>query len=130
MASIFSKIVRGEIPSYKIYEDALFYSFLDINPMSKGHVLVIPKQEIDYIFDLDDAVLAEMIVVSKRIAGAIKQAIPCQRVGLMVVGMEVPHTHIHLIPITKESDMNLSNPKLQLTTVEFEQIAQDIRGKL
>jgi histidine triad (HIT) family protein len=130
MASIFSKIVEGEIPSYKIYEDAQFYSFLDINPMSKGHVLVIPKQEIDYIFDLDDTVLAGMFVVSKRIAVAIGQAIPCRRVGLMIVGLEVPHAHIHLIPITKESDMNLSNPKLKLTPAEFEQIARDIRAKL
>ncbi|MDR1810910.1 MAG: HIT family protein [Prevotella sp.] len=130
MASIFSKIVKSEIPSYKIYEDDRFYSFLDINPMSKGHVLVIPKQEIDYIFDLNDALLADMFVVSKRIAAAIEQAVPCRRVGLMVVGLEVPHAHIHLIPIVKESDMNLSNPKLKLAPAEFEQIAQDIRAKL
>ena len=126
MASIFTKIIKGEIPSYKVYEDEKFYAFLDINPMAKGHVLVIPKQEIDYIFDVDDTTLSEMIVISKRIAEAIKKTISCQRVGLMVVGMEVPHAHIHLIPINKESDMNLSDPKLKFSQSEFEKIAQDI----
>ncbi|NDW18470.1 HIT family protein [Dysgonomonas sp. 216] len=130
MASIFSKIVKGEIPSYKILEDEKFFSFLDINPMAKGHVLVIPKQEIDYIFDLDDTSLAEMNIFAKRVAEAIKKALPCQRVGIMVLGMEVPHAHIHLIPINKELDMNLSNPRLKLTTEEFKQIAEAIRKQL
>ncbi|GAB6011075.1 HIT family protein [Viscerimonas tarda] len=130
MASIFTRIIKGEIPSYKIHEDDRFYSFLDINPMAKGHVLVVPKQEIDYIFDLNDARLAEMILFSKRIAEAIQKAIPCQRVGLMVLGMEVPHAHIHLIPINKESDMNLSNPKLKLSPSEFEEVAEAIRENL
>lgn len=130
MASIFTKIVRGEIPSYKIAENDKFFAFLDINPMAKGHVLVIPKLEIDYLFDLEDQILGEMIVFGKRVAKAIEKVIPCQRVGMMVVGMEVPHAHIHLIPINKESDMNLSNPKLKLSQEEFQQIAGDIASKI
>ena len=128
MASIFTKIVNGEIPSYKIYEDETFYSFLDINPMQKGHVLVIPKEETDYLFDIDDDVIAAMTLVSKKIAKALKKAVPCERVGMMVLGMEVPHAHIHLIPINKESDMSLSNIRLKLTKEEFEKIAEDIRS--
>ncbi|MDR2956493.1 MAG: HIT family protein [Prevotella sp.] len=127
MASIFSKIIAGDIPSYKIAEDEKFYAFLDISPMAKGHTLVVPKQETDYIFDLDDTLLSEMSVFTKRVAKAIQQAIPCQRVGAMVIGMEVPHAHIHLIPISKESDMSLSNPRLKLEKSEFEEIAQKIR---
>ena len=127
MASIFSKIAAGEIPSYKIAEDDKYFAFLDINPMVKGHVLVIPKQETDYIFDLDDDILADMMVFAKKIAVALKKAVPCRRVGVMVLGMEVPHAHIHLIPINKESDMLLSNPKLKLEQQEFEKIADDIR---
>lgn len=130
MASIFTKIVKGEIPSYKIAENDKFFAFLDINPMAKGHVLVVPKLEIDYLFDLEDQTLGEMIVFGKRVAKAIEKAIPCQRVGMMVVGMEVPHAHIHLIPINKESDMNLSNPKLKLSQEEFQQIAGDIASKI
>ena len=126
MATIFSKIVAGEIPSYKIAEDDRFYAFLDINPMAKGHTLVIPKMEVDYVFDIDDETLADMIVFSKKVAGAMKKVIPCRRVGVMVLGMEVPHAHIHLIPIQKESDMLLSNPKLKLDSSEFEEIAQAI----
>lgn len=130
MASIFSKIVKGEIPSYKIAENDCFYAFLDINPMSKGHTLVIPKQETDYIFDLDDKTIADMTVFAKQVAKAIEKAIPCKRIGMMVIGLEVPHAHIHLIPITKESDMNLSNPKLKLEQSEFIQIAQSIVQQL
>ena len=130
MASIFSKIAAGEIPSYKIAEDNSYFAFLDINPMAKGHVLVIPKQETDYIFDLDDDKLAGMMVFAKKVAKAIAQAIPCLRVGVMVVGLEVPHAHIHLIPIRKESDMVLSNPKLKLTQREFEDIAANIRSNI
>ena len=130
MASIFSKIVAGEIPSYKIAEDNRFYAFLDINPMSKGHTLVIPKIEVDYIFDLDDELLAEMTLFAKEVARGIEKAIPCKRVGLMVIGLEVPHAHIHLIPITKESDMALTNPKLKLEKEEFEDIAEAIRKHL
>lgn len=127
MSSIFSKIVRGEIPAYKIAETDKLLAFLDINPMKKGHTLVIPKVEIDYLFDLDDDLLSEMVVFSKKIAKAIKKSVPCSRVGMMVVGLEVPHAHIHLIPIEKESDVNLRNPKLILEKHEFEDIANSIR---
>ena len=126
MATIFTKIVNGEIPSYKIFENKHFYSFLDISPMTKGHTLVIPKKEVDYLFDIDDAMLSEMIVLSKKIAKAIEKTVECTRVGVMVVGLEVPHAHIHLIPIQNEEDMNLSNKRIQLTKEEFEKIAEDI----
>ena len=125
MATIFTKIVEGQIPSYKIYDDEKFYAFLDINPMAKGHTLVIPKQEVDYLFDIDDSVLSEMIFVAKKIAKAMEQAVACTRVGMMVIGLEVPHAHIHLIPIQKEGDMNLSNKRVELSNDEFEQIAKD-----
>lgn len=127
MPSIFSKIVAGEIPSYKVAEDENFFCFLDINPMAKGHTLVIPKKEIDYLFDLDDNLLKDMTVFSKKVAKAIEKAIPCKRVGMMVIGMEVPHAHIHLIPINKESDMLLSNQRAKLEQAEFEEIARSIR---
>lgn len=126
MATIFTKIVNGEIPSYKIFENEHFYSFLDISPMTKGHTLVIPKKEVDYLFDIDDAMLSEMIVLSKKIAKAIEKTVECTRVGVMVVGLEVSHAHIHLIPIQNEGDMNLSNKRIQLTKEEFEKIAEDI----
>lgn len=127
MATIFSRIIVGEIPSYKIAEDDRFYAFLDIRPMSKGHTLVVPKQEIDYLFDLDDSLLSDMAVFAKKVTKAIEKAIPCKRVGMMVIGLEVPHAHIHLIPIQKEGDMSLANPKLQLLPQEFEEIAERIR---
>lgn len=130
MATIFSKIIKGEIPCYKIAENDNFFAFLDIRPMAKGHVLVIPKHETDYLFDLDDDVLSEMIVYSKKIAKAIQRAVPCKRIGLMVIGMEVPHAHIHLIPINAERDMNLSNPRLKLSEDEFQQITKDIVSEL
>ncbi|WP_165045444.1 HIT family protein [Dysgonomonas sp. ZJ709] len=129
MPSIFSKIVAGDIPSYKIAEDEKFYAFLDINPMAKGHTLVILKEEVDYIFDIEDTILAEMTVFAKRVAKAIENAIPCERIGLMVIGLEVPHAHIHLIPINKESDMILSHPRVKLEQAEFDEIAQKIREK-
>ena len=127
MATIFSKIIAGDIPSYKIAENDNFYAFLDINPMAKGHTLVVPKQETDYIFELDDVLLGEMVIFSKRVAAAIKKAVPCNRVGLMVIGLEVPHAHIHLVPIIKEGDMNLSNPKMKFTNEEFIEIAEIIK---
>lgn len=130
MATIFSKIIKGEIPCYKIAENDNFFAFLDIRPMAKGHVLVIPKHETDYLFDLDDDVLSEMIVYSKKIAKAIQKVVPCKRIGLMVIGMEVPHAHIHLIPINAEGDMNLSNPRLKLSEYEFQQITKDITSEL
>ena len=115
MATIFSRIVAGEIPSYKVAEDEQFYAFLDINPLAKGHTLVIPKREVDYIFDLDDEEIAAMQVFAKKVACAIKRAFPCIKVGQAVLGLEVPHAHIHLVPMQSERDMLFTNPKLQLT---------------
>ena len=129
MATIFSRIVAGEIPSYKVAENDKFYAFLDINPLVKGHTLVIPKQEVDYIFDLSDEDLAEMQVFAKKVAAAIKSAFPCIKVGQAVIGLEVPHAHIHLIPIQKESDMLFSKPKLKLTAEEFKEIAEKIQAE-
>lgn len=129
MATIFSKIIAGEIPCYKVAENEKFFAFLDINPLSKGHTLVVPKQETDYLFDLDDQDLGEMQVFAKQVALAIQKAVPCKRIGLAVIGLEVPHAHIHLIPITKESDMNFSNPKLKLSDEEFVRIAETIYEK-
>lgn len=130
MATIFSKIVAGELPSYKIMEDERFFAFLDINPLVKGHTLVIPKKEVDYIFDLEDEELAAMHIFAKKIAKAIEKAIPCQRIGVAVMGLEVPHAHIHLIPIQKESDMIISNPKLKLSNEEFVEIVERIKAQL
>ncbi len=130
MATIFTKIVRGEIPSYKIAEDDRYYAFLDINPLAKGHTLVIPKQETDYIFDLDAELLGGMMVFAQKVAKALKQTIPCNRVGVAVLGLEVPHAHIHLIPLNRESDINFSNPKLKLTGEEFELLANEIRSHI
>ena len=126
MATIFSRIIAGEIPSYKIAEDDNYYAFLDINPMTEGHTLVVPKKEIDYLFDLEDEDLSAMTIFAKKIAKAIAKAIPCNRVGMMVIGLEVPHAHIHLLPIQKEGDMNLSNLKLKLSELEFKEIAAKI----
>lgn len=126
MATIFSRIIAGEIPSYKIAENSKFYAFLDINPLVKGHTLVIPKQEVDYIFDLEDDTLAEMHVFAKGVARAIEKVIPCKRIAVSVIGLEVPHAHIHLIPINKESDIIISNPKLKLSSEEFTAIAKAI----
>ena len=127
MASIFSKIAAGEIPSYKCAENDKFYAFLDINPLVKGHTLVIPRREVDYIFDLTDEELAEMTVFAKRVAEAIKKAFPCKKVGMAVLGLEVPHAHIHLVPMNSEKDMIFSNPKLKLSDEEFAEIAKKIR---
>ena len=126
MATIFSKIIAGEIPSYKVAEDDKFYAFLDINPLVKGHTLVVQKREVDYIFDLEDDELAAMQIFAKRLALAIQKAFPCKKVGQAVIGLEVPHAHIHLIPIQKESDMIFSNPKLSLSSEEFVAIAEAI----
>ena len=124
--TIFSRIVAGEIPCYKVAEDERFFAFLDINPLVKGHTLVIPKQEVDYIFDLADEDLAAMQVFAKKVAVAIKKAFPCLKVGQAVLGLEVPHAHIHLIPIQNESDMLFSNPKLKLSGEEFVAVAKAI----
>ena len=125
--TIFSKIVAGEIPSYKIAEDEYHYAFLDISPLQKGHTLVIPKREVDYIFDLTDEEIARLQVFAKKVAVAIRKAIPCVKVGQCVLGLEVPHAHIHLVPMQSEQDMRFTNPHLQLTPEEFQQIAASIR---
>lgn len=123
MATIFSRIIAGEIPSYKVAEDDNCYAFLDINPLTAGHTLVVPKQETDYLFDLDDETLASMMLFAKRVAARIKAEIPCKRVAVVVLGLEVPHAHIHLIPIQSESDVDFHREKLRLTPEEFREIA-------
>ena len=125
--SIFSRIAAGEIPSYKCAENELFYAFLDINPLVKGHTLVIPRREEDYIFDLTDEETAQMHVFAKHVAQAIKRAFPCRKVGMAVLGLEVPHAHIHLIPMQSEKDLNFANPKMQLPAEKMEEIAAKIR---
>jgi histidine triad (HIT) family protein len=126
MASIFTKIVNGEIPCFKVAETKNCIAFLDINPLAKGHTLVIPKKEIDNLFDLDDTLYAELCLLSKKIARAIGKTVPCKRVGVAVVGLEVPHAHIHLIPINGPFDIDFSQPKLKFSKEEFQQIASDI----
>ena len=126
MASIFAKIVKGEIPCYKVAENEEFLAFLDIFPLAIGHVLVIPKVEIDYLFDLDDQKYSGLMLFSKRVALALRTAFPCKKVGVAVLGLEVPHAHIHLVPLNSESDINFSRPKLKLTPDEFTEIADKI----
>jgi histidine triad (HIT) family protein len=126
MASIFSKIASGEIPSYMIAQNNLCFAFLDINPLAKGHTLVIPKKEVDYIFDLDDQTLAGMIIFAKKVAKAIEKVTPCKRIGMAVLGLEVPHAHIHLVPINGGTDIEFSKPKLKLSPDEFKEIASKI----
>jgi len=130
MATIFSKIIKGEIPCYKIAEDENYFAFLDINPLAKGHTLVVPKQETDYLFHLEDDVLAGMILFAKKVALAIEKTIPCQRIGVAVLGLEVPHAHIHLVPLQTEADISFSKPKLKLEKEEMEAIAEKIRQHL
>ena len=126
MASIFSRIVAGEIPSYKVAEDDKHYAFLDISPVAPGHTLVIPKKEVDYIFDLADDEYESLQLFAKRVAAAMKSALPCKRIGVAVMGLEVPHAHIHLVPINKESDMNFFKEKLSLDPKDMADIAQSI----
>lgn len=128
MASIFTRIIKGEIPSHKIAEDDKHFAFLDINPLTKGHTLVVPKREVDYIFDLEEKELGELHMFSQKVAIALKRVVPCVRVGVTVIGLEVPHAHIHLIPFNSMSDMNFSNPKLKLAKEEYERIAASIRN--
>jgi len=130
MATIFTRIINGEIPCYKIAENERCFAFLDINPLKKGHTLVVPKQETDYIYDLDDDYLAGLFVFSKKVAGAIKAAYPCNRIGIAVLGLEVPHAHIHLVPMDSLEDINFRNPKLKLSPEEFSEIAEKIRAKI
>jgi histidine triad (HIT) family protein len=130
MASLFSKIAKGEIPSYKIAEDENYFAFLDLNPLATGHVLVIPKKEVDYLFDVDDDLYQGLWLFAKKIAHAIKKAIPCKRVGVAVIGLEVPHAHIHLIPLQNVSDINFSRPKMHPRPEELQATAEKIRASL
>jgi histidine triad (HIT) family protein len=130
MATIFSRIISGEIPCYKIAEDKDYFAFLDINPLAKGHTLVVPRKEQDYLFDMDDAELADMMIFAKRIALAVGKAVPCKRVGVAVLGLEVPHAHIHLIPINDLGDINFGRPKLKLSAEEFRETAERIKKLL
>lgn len=130
MSSIFSKIIAGEIPCYKIAEDEDFFAFLDINPLNHGHTLVVPKKEVDYIFDIEDELLGKMNVFAKKVALAIEKVVACERIGIAVLGLEVPHAHIHLIPINGIYDIDFSKPKLKLSQKEFEELAARIRAEL
>jgi len=130
MATIFSKIIKGEIPSYKVAESDDFYAFLDINPLAKGHTLVIPKEEIDYLFDIEDELYKELFVFSKKVAVAIEKVISCKRIGIAVVGLEIAHAHIHLIPLNHIYDIDFKKPKLTLPPEEFMEIAEEIRKAL
>ena len=130
MSSIFTRIVRGEIPCHKVAETEKFLAFLDINPLAKGHTLVIPKEEIDYIFEINDDLLGELMVFSKKVAHAMEKAIQCERIGMTVIGLEVPHAHVHLIPIKHISDMNFARPKLQFSRQELVETAKNIQDNL
>jgi histidine triad (HIT) family protein len=129
MASIFTKIINGEIPSYKIAEDDKFYAFLDIAPLAKGHTLVVPKQEVDYIFDIEDELLAQMHIFAKKVAKAIQSAIPCEKVGMAVIGVDVRHAHIHLVPLQEVGDLNFAKEKLKLSSDEMKQTSELIASK-
>jgi histidine triad (HIT) family protein len=130
MATIFSRIIQGEIPCYKIAEDERFFAFLDINPVMKGHTLVVPKREDDYIFNLDDDEIGAMMVFAKKVAKAIEKAVPCKRIAVAVIGLEVPHAHIHLIPITQEGDMDFKKEHVKLTQEEFVEVQKSIVAQL
>ncbi len=130
MSSIFTKIVKGEIPCHKIAETDDYLAFLDVFPLVKGHTLVIPKKEVDYLYDLEDDLLAGLMLFSKKIAKAVEAVIPCNRIGVAVVGLEVPHAHVHLIPMNQVADMDFSKPKLKLSTEELAAIATQIRTKI
>lgn len=127
MSSIFTKIIQGEIPSYKVYEDDRFIAFLDIFPLRQGHTLVVPKEEIDYIFEQSDSTLSELLLVCKKIANAIESVVECERIGMAVIGLEVPHAHVHLVPINGIHDIDFAQPKLEFTKEEFETTASRIK---
>jgi histidine triad (HIT) family protein len=129
MSSIFSKIISGEIPAYKVAEDDQFLAFLDINPMAKGHTLVIPKKETDYIFDIEDEQYQQLFLFAKKVAISIRKCIQCEKVGIAVVGLEVPHAHIHLVPLNNNHDLDFNKPKLRLSSEEFKMIAERIASK-
>lgn len=128
--TIFSKIIKGEIPCYKVAENERFFAFLDIRPMTKGHTLVVPKVETDYLFDLPDDLLAEMMVFAKQVAVVLRAVVPCKRVGVAVLGMEVPHAHIHLVPLAKESDLSFQNPPVEMSREEMAALAAEIAAAM
>lgn len=130
MATIFTKIINGEIPCYKVAEDDKYFAFLDINPLKAGHTLVVPKQENDYVFDLSDESVSGLMLFSKKVAGAIKSVFPCNRIAVAILGLEVPHTHVHLIPMDTMEDINFKNPKLKFSADEFKEMASKIQGKI
>jgi histidine triad (HIT) family protein len=130
MASIFTRIIAGEIPSYKIYEDEAFLAFLDAFPLVKGHVLLVPKREEDYIFDLTETELAAMFAIAKKLAPAIQKAVPCKRIGVSVIGLEVPHAHVHLVPMNTANDVNFTQSKIQVSAAEMAEIADKIKSFL
>ena len=130
MSSIFTKIINREIPIYTVAEDDRFIAFLDINPLSAGHTLIVPKKEIDYFFDVDEDTLSSMMVFSRKVAVAIRKSVKCKRVGVAVIGFEVPHAHLHLVPMNHMGDINFANPKLKLSKEEFEKVMKDIRSHL
>ncbi len=130
MSSIFTKIINGEIPCHKIAENDDFLAFLDVFPLVNGHVLVVPKKEVDYIFDLDDDLLSSMMLFAKSIAPAIQKAVPCKRIGLSVIGLEVPHAHLHMVPMNSANDMNFTQPKIKVEATEMEEIARMIKSHL
>ena len=130
MASIFSKIIQGEIPCYKVAESETCFAFLDINPVAKGHVLVVPKKEVDYIFDVDDQQYTELMLFAKKVAKAIEKVVPCERIGVTVIGLEVPHAHVHLIPISSLHDMNFAKPKLNMSSEDLADLAKKISEQI
>jgi histidine triad (HIT) family protein len=130
MPTIFTKIINGEIPSHKVAEDDRYLAFLDVNPVAEGHTLVIPKAEVDYLFNLDDETYMGLMLFAKKVAGALPQAVPCLRVGVTVIGLEVPHTHVHLVPLNTLQDINFSKPKLKPTHEDLAATAEKIRNKL
>ncbi len=130
MASIFTKIINREIPGYIVAEDERFIAFLDVMPLVEGHTLVVPKKEVDYIFDLDDATLADMMVFAKKVAQGVKKMIPCKRIGVAVIGLEVPHTHIHLVPMNSMGDINFTKPKLSVSSERMKLLAEQIKSAI
>jgi histidine triad (HIT) family protein len=130
MATIFTRIINGEIPCYKVAENDNYFAFLDINPLREGHTLVVPKKEVDYVFDLDDNQLAGLILFSKKVAAAIKSVIPCNRIGIAILGLEVPHVHVHLVPMDSMEDINFKNPKLKFSPEQFRATAEKISKRV
>ncbi len=130
MATIFTRIIKGEIPCYKVAENDKFIAFLDISPLKEGHTLIVPKEEVDYLFDIDDKTIAEMMVFARKVARALKKVVPCKRIGVAVIGLEVPHAHIHLVPMDSEGDLVFSKPRVKITPERYQALAADIASKI